>query len=1079
MQCNEAQALIDLQVDGSLTATRGERLQAHLRDCAACADELAELTRLREVLAAQRSDAPPPGLLQNLWPTLAIAAQAAVEKQVPIANAANPAATAVSLSAPSSNSSAAALAAPMIGSSQPARRTTSMSTTAVVTAANSRKIPAKTIHPRWRNSAVAGLLAVLVLVVAYAIGNQSPLGRYNPGAEVALSAPPSQGDLTANWNEQPNLPMAPPLTSEELDLERGDKIQFRPEEPKRAVGGRMREKLALELTTDELKNAEPLRADEIRRQLEANAGLQVAEVLAEAKFKTDDGRKKIAETQSAIERTSSTSALQPPSAPPMAALLDPVKDTTSPVSGKTQPGKSLDQKAAHEGWGVHPTETPSAAPDHANTTLPPADPAAPTLPTAPGRDLFAPPQILSGATGSSDDLKSTLEKPKVIKSGDLAIEVKSFTEGSQAAIDTAIRHDGWLASNQVVDLPGGAKRGDIVFRCLPEKFEGLYNDLKKIGKVQSEKAAAQDITAAFTDTEARIRNLQITEARLQEMIKSKNYFDRLDQLLVIEQQMEKVRGEIESMQGQLRVWANMISYSSIRLTLTEPTVATPAGSLSIEVGSLATAKEALDAALSFAGGKMIAGTSTKRGDGTLMGNYEVRVNLAQFSRFLTTVKSVGRVHDEQIQNQPFAGSAPEGAANVPCTMMLVLYEKAAQLPGGSVRIEVESLGEALKKLDGILTGLQVTVANNQTSRAAAASGSAQLQLTVRAGQFATLVEALKAVGKIAQQNVSGEVGAITGGTADMPATLQLTVYEAGKGAAAPAGTLGLEVAEFDVAQEALKGIVETFKIEVEEASSRQVGKQTVAAYTLAIRADKIDAAVRALEKLGTMKVRQLQGIGLNELAHADADTIGRVVLSFEEKPETVKPMPSGVLGIAVEKYSETQESLKAIVRDFHIDVEEANSSRVNRQTVAVFKLAVPAAKVDAVVAALEKLGEVNRRELQGVGLGDLAKYDNDAKGTLTVTLQEKPPATVTPSSFEQTWEDALGGFGRSLSAILRGFGVILPWLALLLAALFLGRRWWRKSSPSIEGKPTATEAHTTAAGDATQVDSVSNPPPKT
>ena len=52
---------------------------------------------------------------------------------------------------------------------------------------------------------------------------------------------------------------------------------------------------------------------------------------------------------------------------------------------------------------------------------------------------------------------------------------------------------------------------------------------------------------------------------------------------------------------------------------------------------------------------------------------------------------------------------PEGAANVPCDLNLVIYEKSAQLPGGSVTVEVPSVADAVKTLQGIVTGFDGTV----------------------------------------------------------------------------------------------------------------------------------------------------------------------------------------------------------------------------------------------------------------------------------------------------------------------------------------------------------------------------------
>jgi len=80
---------------------------------------------------------------------------------------------------------------------------------------------------------------------------------------------------------------------------------------------------------------------------------------------------------------------------------------------------------------------------------------------------------------------------------------------------------------------------------------------------------------------------------LQDLIKSKNFMDKMESLLQVERELTRVRGEIEGYQGQMRVWGNQISLSTIRLTLQEPIRAVPSGSLSVEVASLAEANRDL------------------------------------------------------------------------------------------------------------------------------------------------------------------------------------------------------------------------------------------------------------------------------------------------------------------------------------------------------------------------------------------------------------------------------------------------------------------------------------------------------
>src|SRR4029077_11885903 len=118
--------------------------------------------------------------------------------------------------------------------------------------------------------------------------------------------------------------------------------------------------------------------------------------------------------------------------------------------------------------------------------------------------------------------------------------------------------------------------------------------------------------------------------------------------------LARVRGEIESMQGTMRVWNDQIALSTIHLTLTEPTRPVPSASLSVEVANLTDAKKTLDAALTNAAGNLLSGQVSKTTDGSLSGTYTLRVKFGRFAELMAAIKGLGRVQDEHVQNQPLS-----------------------------------------------------------------------------------------------------------------------------------------------------------------------------------------------------------------------------------------------------------------------------------------------------------------------------------------------------------------------------------------------------------------------------------------
>jgi hypothetical protein len=106
--------------------------------------------------------------------------------------------------------------------------------------------------------------------------------------------------------------------------------------------------------------------------------------------------------------------------------------------------------------------------------------------------------------------------------------------------------------------------------------------LRQLGDITNETTSAADITEQFVDTEAQLANAQRLEQRLLELATAKN--GTLDQVLTVERELARVRGEIESYQGHLKQWSDQVSLST--LTITMSTRAAPVAIAVVEPESL-------------------------------------------------------------------------------------------------------------------------------------------------------------------------------------------------------------------------------------------------------------------------------------------------------------------------------------------------------------------------------------------------------------------------------------------------------------------------------------------------------------
>jgi Domain of unknown function (DUF4349) len=157
-------------------------------------------------------------------------------------------------------------------------------------------------------------------------------------------------------------------------------------------------------------------------------------------------------------------------------------------------------------------------------------------------------------------------QPLIARTAEMELLVKNLADG-RTAVETVInRHHGYLAELHV--------EGDNVGRNLvatvrvpAEEFAAALQEFKSVGQVEKESQSAEDVSQPYMDLSARLHNAQETETRLQEVLQHRT--GKMSDILEVEQEISRVRGEIEGMQAELRGLNRRISFSSIALTVRE------------------------------------------------------------------------------------------------------------------------------------------------------------------------------------------------------------------------------------------------------------------------------------------------------------------------------------------------------------------------------------------------------------------------------------------------------------------------------------------------------------------------------
>ncbi len=121
-------------------------------------------------------------------------------------------------------------------------------------------------------------------------------------------------------------------------------------------------------------------------------------------------------------------------------------------------------------------------------------------------------------------------------------------------------------------------------KVLPDKLDRFPAKARGLGELKNQTLGTEDVTKAYFDTDARLRNAKRMEERLLEMLQKKT--GKVSDLLQVEKELARVREQIEQMQGELKYYDALVQYATVTISLAEKDLNEPAAFLLQETANL-------------------------------------------------------------------------------------------------------------------------------------------------------------------------------------------------------------------------------------------------------------------------------------------------------------------------------------------------------------------------------------------------------------------------------------------------------------------------------------------------------------
>src|SRR5436309_1002636 len=431
----------------------------------------------------------------------------------------------------------------------------------------------------------------------------------------------------------------------------------------------------------------------------------------------------------------------------------------------------------------------------AGTTVAPAKAAQPEA-----RDvetLVVPENDAMGEEATQSPVESpaaALANRKLIRNATVELEIVSFDDAVQKITAFANEERGYVATTSSEKQANGKLKGEIVVKVLPENLDHFLQKLRGIGQLKNQTLGTEDVTKAYFDTDARLKNARVMEQRLIDMLKTKT--GKVSDLLQVEKELGRVREEIEKMQGELKYWDSQVQFATVTISLAEKELEEPAAFLIKERAQLAL--YAPDVEKIYNDIKSLASPKVQITNANLDRDYSGRVS-ARLSMLIAPeesdavigkVKGTGRVENFQVQTERIAqGGNPAAAGSenartkrdkVELNIAISREEQEQAFQQTSLRIRTSSVDEKAKELRALTEKQGGRVRSSTFSRDPDGRAVANVSLRVPMKNYLAIMQSLDSLGKV--ENVSVQRQDRTDAQIDeanAPADVSIQVYSQG------------------------------------------------------------------------------------------------------------------------------------------------------------------------------------------------------------------------------------------------------------------------------------------------------------
>ena len=359
---------------------------------------------------------------------------------------------------------------------------------------------------------------------------------------------------------------------------------------------------------------------------------------------------------------------------------------------------------------------------------------------------------------------------KLIRNAQLDLEVKSYQSTFDQVSALTKAAGGYVDTSNSQRGGNGKLQGTVVVKILPENLDTFLLKLRDLGDVQNQSVSTDDVTKDYFDTQARLVNSQKMEEQLQDLLKREN--GKVSDLLAVERELGRVRGQIEEMQGQLKLYDFQVQYATVTMNIAEKDLNQAAAYLLKEQDNFSLFATDVEGAFQKAraaadqyNAQVLAANldhTVNSDNNQVAASLVVMVAPDQIEPFLTQIRGLGRIANFTRQTERVAKDG--GDSSQPADETKTEKDKVR------VELSIRSDDDSRKQVALTVVTKNVSNALDQAKAAALANAgteilgsslnstpdgasTAQLNVRVPGKEYSTLIDAFRAMGRQASLSI--------------------------------------------------------------------------------------------------------------------------------------------------------------------------------------------------------------------------------------------------------------------------------------------------------------------------------------